>query len=55
MIHGVIDFILGGSTAFERYSANVRSSNVSGLLTADEARKDFQAMQYNRMLYTLPY
>jgi len=54
MIHGILDFILtrglGGSTEFERYCTNVQSSNGSGLLTPDEARKDYQAMLHSRYL-----
>ena len=56
MIHGIIDFILtrglGGSTEFERYCTNVQISNASGLLTPDEARKDYQAMLHNRIFDT---
>ena len=57
MIHGIIDFILtrglGGSTEFERYCTNVQSSNGSGLLTPDEARKDYQAMLHSRIFDTV--
>ena len=59
MIHGVIDFIfnrgLGGSTAFERYCTNVQNSNGSGLLTPDEARKDYQAMLHSQLAETAPF
>ena len=57
MIHGIIDFILtrglGGSTEFERYCTNVQNSNMLGLLTPDEARKDYQAMLHSRMFDTV--
>ena len=53
MIHGIIDFILtlglGRSTEFERYCTNVQSSNVSGLITPDEVRRDYQAMLHSRL------
>ena len=57
MIHRIIDFIftrgLGGSTEFERYCTNVQNSNAPGLLTPDEARKDYQAMLHSRMFDTV--